>query len=392
MRSLIFFLNCFYIVLVLLWEPLHNTIITFDSKGRTVVFLSIILFLLNLISNKRFKRLLLSKPIVFWGIWIIYSSINLSIQGYDHELPFLFYIIINLFAPFLIMLIVAFEWHYQPKKIIFMLLFTFVSYGLFTLLLIDEFAGLTAEQNVGKLGNMGPLNTMFVIFYASLLFAHKWLKKQTLLLSIAFTFLIIVLIATRKAFGAALIMLIFLILSQVKLSFKSLALTIVLSLITIGSVNLALNNSTMGKRFESIEESGMKFNTTDNEVLNLLGDRAFFYITGTEIFLENPITGIGLNNFTNKSGTNYRIHSEYIVQITEGGIIGCLFFLLFYLSISRKLYQIWKTNRNTRTLTFVLIGGFSAILFVNITAWTYEFPHYFACFGVIIGYLKINKQ
>ena len=290
------------------------------------------------------------------------------------------------------MLIVAFEWHYQPKKIIFMLLFTFVSYGLFTLLLIDEFAGLTAEQNVGKLGNMGPLNTMFVIFYASLLFAHKWLKKQTLLLSIAFTFLIIVLIATRKAFGAALIMLIFLILSQVKLSFKSLALTIVLSLITIGSVNLALNNSTMGKRFESIEESGMKFNTTDNEVLNLLGDRAFFYITGTEIFLENPITGIGLNNFTNKSGTNYRIHSEYIVQITEGGIIGCLFFLLFYLSISRKLYQIWKTNRNTRTLTFVLIGGFSAILFVNITAWTYEFPHYFACFGVIIGYLKINKQ
>lgn len=392
MRSLIYFLNYFYVVLVLLWEPLHETIITFDSKGRTVVFLSIFLFLLNLISNKRFKRLLLSKPIVFWGIWIIYSSINLFIKGYDRDLPFLFYIILHLFAPFLIMLIVALEWHYKPKKIIFLLLFTFVSYGLFTLLLIDTYAGLTAEQNVGKLGNMGPLNTMFVIFYASLLFAHKWLKKQSLLLYIAFTFLIILLIATRKAFGAALIMLIFLILSQVKLSPKSLALTIVLSLITIGSVNLALNNSTMGKRFESIEDSGMKFNTTDNEVLNLLGDRAFFYIAGTEIFLKNPITGIGLNNFTKKTGTSYRIHSEYMVQITEGGIIGSLFFLFFYLSISRKLYQILKTNWNTRTITLVLIGGFISILFVNITAWTYAFPNYFACFGVIIGYLKINKQ
>ena len=40
MRSLIYFLNYFYVVLVLLWEPLHETIITFDSKGRTVVFLS----------------------------------------------------------------------------------------------------------------------------------------------------------------------------------------------------------------------------------------------------------------------------------------------------------------------------------------------------------------
>ena len=388
MRNLTYLLNYFYIVFVLLWEPIHATIFTLDSKGRIVVYLTIFIFLLNFISNRRFQRFSLSKPMIFWGIWLIYSSINLKITGYHGDLPFLFYLILHLFTPFVMMLIVSVEWHYDPKKILYVLLGVFMIYGLSLIILIDNYTGFTGEQNVGTFGNMGPLNILFVIFYSGLLFAKKWIKKQHLYLFIFFAFLIIVLSATRKAFGAAVIMLAFIILSQIKLSPKKLVQVAVLSIITIWGGNFALNNTTMGKRFATIEESGEIYNTTDNETLNLLGDRAFFYIVGWKIFLEKPITGIGLNNFQKKANSRVRIHSEYMVQITEGGIIGSSLFLFFNLWISLNLYKNWKNNKNNRSIILVLIGGFSAILFINITGWTYAFPHYFACFGVIIGYLK----
>ena len=397
MRNLTYFLNYIYIILVLLWEPLHDTILTFDSKGRIIVFLTIAVFLLNFISSLRFQRTLFSKPIIFWGIWVIYACVNLKIKGYHGDLSFLFYLILNIFKPFVIMLIVSLEWHYKPKKILYTLLCVFIIYGAFTLILVDSYTGFTGGQNVGALGNMGPLNTIFIIFYSGLLFAHKWLKQRTLFFCIVFAFFIVLLIATRKAFGAGVIMLLFIVLSQIKLSPKKLLLVAVLSLITISSIKFALNNTTMGKRFATIEESGKKFNTTDNESLNLLGDRAFFYIRGWSIFLDAPITGIGLNNFTKITGTNYRIHSEYMVQLTEGGIIGSTLFLFFYLWIFLNIYKSIKKNKNNRKITIVLLGGFFAIIFINVTAWTYSFPHYFACFGIIIGYLnrkpsqKVNR-
>ncbi|MEL4457164.1 O-antigen ligase family protein [Lutimonas vermicola] len=362
-----------------------------DSKGRLVVYLTIFVFLLNFITNSRFQRFSLSKPIIFWGVWIIYSAINLIITGYNGDLPFLWYLVLRLFTPFTVMLIVSVELYYAPKKILYVLLSTFIIYGLFILILVDNYSGFSGEQNVGAFGNMGPLNIMFIIFYSGLLFAHKWLKQQNLFFCILFAFLIIVLSATRKAFGAAVIMLTFIILSQIKLSPKKLVQVAVLSLITIWSINFALNNTTMGKRFTTIEESGMEYNTTDNETLNLLGDRAYFYIKGWSIFLEKPIAGIGLNNFPKIAESSYRIHSEYIVQITEGGIIGSSLFLFFYLWISLNLYNSWRKNKNNRSIILVLIGGFVAIIFINITAWTYEFSHYFACFGIIIGYLKKMK-
>lgn len=242
MQRIIHLFNYFYIVLILLWEPLHYTIITFDNKGRIVVFLSIFVFLLNLISSTKFKRLAFSKPIIFWGGWIIYSSINLIVIGYYGYLPFLFHVFLRLFTPFIVMLIVSLEWQYAPKKVLYLLLVTFTIYGAFTLLLINSSSEFVGEQNVGALGNMGPLNTMFIIFYSGLLFAHKWLKQRNLFFYIIFAFFVIFLIATRKAFGAGLIMLAFIFLSQFNLSSKKIAQVVVLSLLTFWGVNFGLNN------------------------------------------------------------------------------------------------------------------------------------------------------
>ena len=388
MRNLTHFLNYTYVIFVVLWDPLHNTIITLDSKQLGITILTIVVFLINFITSQKFKQFLFSKPIIFWGIWVIFSCINLKISGYNGELPYSSYIILELFSPFLTMLIVCVELFYNHKKISHTLFAVFCIYGLFATFLSTGLGNFTGEQNLGPLGNLGSLNIMFIIFYASLLYAHKWLKTRSLIFYTVISTSLILTLATRKAFGAALIMVIFAILSQIKISIKNLWKLIVFIILIIYSIDLVLNNTLMGTRLTNTIDVGQKFNTTDNETLNFLGDRAFYYIEGWNIFLENPLTGIGLNNFTKETGTNYRIHSEYMVQLTEGGIIGCTFFLLFYLWIFRNLYKRLK-EKNRDKVFMVLTGGFIAIIFINLTAWTYAFPHYFACLGIIIGYLKM---
>ena len=97
MRSHLQLLNYFYITIVILWEPLRKMVITFDASARTIIFLSIVVFLLNYLRNKRFKKLVFSKPFVFWGIWVIFSSINLYVKGYSGELPFAYQIVLKLY-------------------------------------------------------------------------------------------------------------------------------------------------------------------------------------------------------------------------------------------------------------------------------------------------------
>ena len=389
MPKLTHFLNYSYLMLAILWLPLSQTIITVDGKGRMIVFLTIFLIILNFISNRRFQLLLFSKPIIFWGIWVIYSCINLINKGYQGEESIFFFVTLNLIVPFLVMLIVSLEWSYSNIKILKFLLFTFFIYGLIILFFFDTSLTITGDRNSNIIGNVGSLNTMFVVFYSSLLYVYKKLTLKKVLFYVLFALLIILLIATRKAFGAVLIMMVFAIISQFNISVKNIIRFVFFSLFIFFSTSLILNNSTIGDRFSNIEQEGQNFNTTDNQILDLLGDRAFFYIEGWSQFIKTPATGIGLNNFMRIADSNYTIHSEYMVQLTEGGVIGTLLFLFFYFWLILNLYKSLKKNKE---ITTVLIGGLLAIIFVNITAWTYAFPQYFACFGIITGYLINNRQ
>ena len=77
-------LNYFYIFLSIVWIPLQKSIFVIDGAGRSLIFFTIIISLLNF-SNKKSRKLIYSKPIIFWGIWVIYSICNLYIKGYHQE-------------------------------------------------------------------------------------------------------------------------------------------------------------------------------------------------------------------------------------------------------------------------------------------------------------------
>lgn len=387
------YFNYFYIALVLLWAPLQGTIMSFDAKGRILFALTIIAFFVNY--NKQvFKKIIFSKPIIFWIIWVIYSATNMMSKGFHNEyLSPSFYIITKLVMPLVIMSVCAYEYKKDKNKLIKALLYIFCIYSIIGFFFMAVNSLHTGDGAAGEatLGNKLALNTLFIIFYAGLLYKWGELSAVKFIGFVAFAFAVIIASATRKALGAATILLIFVVLSNMRFTVKSYVSVLFLALTLYVGTNYIMKNTIMGERLSTTEEVGEEYNTSNNAFLNFLGDRAFFYIMGTEIFYEHPISGIGLLNFTEETGTNFRIHSEYIVQLAENGLIGSTLFVLFYVSLISAILKYRKHSILAKTTGNIFLGGVFAILFISLTTWTYESSVYFACLGTVIGATKTDK-
>jgi O-antigen ligase len=389
MQNFLSKINYIYLFFAILWVPFQKVILKVDGAGLSIMTFTIIILIINLCS-KTSKKLLLSKPILFWGLWVLYSGINLYVKGYNNDFIFYSFFIIQLLLPFTVMLVSARECIMNRKKTLQLLLLVFLCYGFLGLYLIGfTYAFDRGGQDFSV--NLLALNVLFLIFFALLMYAHKWIKLRHVLILSSIALFLIFSTATRKALGTAGLFFFFSLISKFRFSVsKIFGLATVLSIFYFASIYL-LSNSLIGERLMEIEESGIRANTTDIEALNILGDRVFFYIDGWNFFTENPLTGIGLRNFANLAENSITIHSEYMVQLTENGIIGVLLFLLFNVWIGKSLFINIKNNRVHRHLYLTLLGGFVGILFINFTAWTYAFPQYFAVFGIIISYLKQIK-
>ena len=212
---------------------------------------------------------------------------------------------------------------------------------------------------------------------------------------IIFAIGIVVVTATRKALGAGVIMIIGLILSQIKLTFSSFIKLLLPIMVLYYGIGYVMSNTQMGKRLSQLEEQkdiiSAQYNVENNVFLKAMGDRAPQYILGTELFMENPVTGIGLTNFQRKSGYPYRLHTEYMVQICECGIIGSILFIAFYAGIIRRLIRKIKNSPDDKKNVIMMFGGIAALLFIYLTAWSYSICTYFLPLGYIIGYTLSNN-
>ncbi len=95
-----------------------------------------------------------------------------------------------------------------------------------------------------------------------------------------------------------------------------------------------------------------------NERINIksISRRSNLNIVGLKIFLQHPILGIGINNFTSEVTTNFEIirneiflqpaHNVIILLLAETGIIGIY---LYYLGYSKL-----KTHIDFQQLIFLL--------------------------------------
>jgi O-antigen ligase len=103
------------------------------------------------------------------------------------------------------------------------------------------------------------------------------------------------------------------------------AVSILLGILAV-IMPFVLDNTIVGKRFERFfyKGQGKIFEAVKAQ------DRYDMYVEGTKILLENPLFGVGLDNFKAHSLFKNYSHSDYIEPLTNTGLIGFLLYQSFY--------------------------------------------------------------
>lgn len=381
---MVFKFNTFYLFLVIIW-PMIQSMLAIDGAGRTVIILSFVAIILNVRYNWGIlRRVLFQKPIIFWFLWVLYNILNSMVKGNPTELPFWVFIM-NFSLPLIVMIVACIQTCYSITLL--------SNRVLLSMLLLSIWGGSgmdVADQGrivSDEMGNSLALVLSMVVFISCLLYKRNNMSFKILMLIILFALAMITMMATRKAFGASLLIILMTVLSYINIrSIKNVLFMVLLVFVFNIGMNYIMEKTVMGERLVETEDVGEKYNSSDIEALSFLGDRASMYLKGWDLFLEHPVTGIGLLNYRKFTGSDFVIHSEYVVQLAECGVIGLVLFLSFYFSIIKGLFRYRGKDR------LVLLGGIISILFIAFTGWLYSFSFYFIIIGIIIGVYKFDNR
>ena len=360
-------------------------------KANALNTANILLLLLSvavaMTANRNYLRLLSVKPILFWSLWVVYAFLAWAIIGIRSGGKPLNFILPSFVYPIITMCIVCYEGNKDLRRTTLVVLVALSAYVIAGMLFQDHSAASSAwedERGGHQMGNKLPLKACILTFMACLAFIKGWIDKRWFIALSLFSLVTILYVATRKAFAGWMIVMGASLLSRFRLNKpRDWIRVLVLLLAALFVYNYIMAHTYMGVRMEGTVEQGMERNETDVEALNYLGDRAMQYAWAWEEFLKHPLTGIGIHNYQAVTGSLFRLHTEYMVQLCECGLIGVTLYLLFVFGLLNTLSM--SRGRTDKRLLFVCLGGILCVLFINFTSWTYEGCHYFAMYGIILA-------
>lgn len=385
-------INLAYLVFLIVWQPIKMLTIQIDGKGRIPFVLTLFVLLYNLFANPDVRKLMWKKPFVIWLIWIVYAFVNMMVKGYhfDSNTP-LFFLVNKLLIPYLALTLTCHEGVVNRKRLVRLLVFAFAFYcflGFF-------FMGRAHSEDDSSL----TLGNALAIYGSLLVFLLIAARNEEAMSGFGFTTLVVLVLlmiistATRKAFGVAAILIAFYGLSLVSLKPKNIFFVIVLAIGAYVGVEYVMDNTYLGERLANTsEQSESRIDyASDSKFLQFVGDRAPHYVLGWEIFKQHPVTGIGLYNFMHVSGFQERLHTEYMVQFTENGLIGFILFVLYNFWYIKNLNRLRRASEN-KSKAIIGLGWIVALLFLEVTAWTYDMNAAFICSGVVASFVySYNK-
>lgn len=388
MNSYIHKFNYFFIAFLIAWRPVQLYILKVDEAGRTLLFLSFIALLGNLwlLQWKRYWTLFKNPAFLCWSALLVYSLINTIIKGYDDEYGFFHFFRYNYLQTYLFLVILLIELARDRIKCLNALLVGILLYLI--LGAIHMTAGREGRVEAQELGNQLALNATTGVLLVCVAYNYKELSKKLFFSMVVFCLFIIMMSATRKALGASVILLAGLWISKnPDMSLKSFVQLTLFALVAYFSLSYILENSLVGQR-SAHEQAKILSQMAGYKQMNpflaaLVGDRALQYVTGFELFMNNFWTGIGVANFMKTSGFSVRLHTEYMVQLCENGIIGFSLLVSFYVFLLRNLIRRILDGQH-----MVIMGLFAllALLFLNITAWTYNQEFAMIFYALVIDY------
>ena len=387
-RNLYLF-NIFYLVVAILWPLVKSLYLGgIDGAGRVEMLLMAIALIAN------FKGFVKSPRQMFlWGIWIIYVVICSHYKGFLNEYQtFGNWVLTSLVFPFITMLVAYQAIMYDYKRSIKILFWAYLFYvflGSLSMGSLESYDGGYRMANV--MGNTFFNTSILFASFVGLFYSQGNLKKVFYWLLLLLVFYVIYRSGERKGLICVFIIIIgsFYAANSGKGAISIIYMAFLL-LVGMISVDLILTHSTAGQRMAtSLAESQFQ----DNLFLRMMGDRGIMYYLGWDMFLQNPLTGIGITNFCWENGYMHGLpfHTEYMVQLAECGIIGTLFFIILYFGMIKKLVSCYR-HKIALNETIILISTLASILVINLVSWTYDNPNYFMMYGIIYGFCQLKSS
>lgn len=355
----------------------------------STIFISIFIFY---IEDLKFRKIASSFPAVLFLTLMLYHCIN----AFYKKVPgFNAIDILHGIKLFSCLVIISFWACKDFLKTIKILLLTYLArciIVLFFSLIISDYSETERITGVGGsatgLGQMAALTGIFIVYLNSL---NRVSVKNNILFFIL-PICVIVLSQTRNALAMIMISIFttFFLFSQGRKHvslIRALPLFLLVVAIPLQAMTI-LNNTHFGQRFQSGFEDAYYHKYSTGTFFDIIvGDRVVYYVRGWDFFMESPITGIGMYNYKNLTGGIYPLHSEYMVQLCEGGIIGAVLWLTF---IGFMFFVISKYIKNTK----IKVAAFSSmivLLFCAIYAREFWGEIFYPIYSLILSSYFKNK-
>ncbi len=389
-RSIYLFLTYFPLFVIIIWDALKVYLNLGSPIIQFAVLAPVLLVGVSENLNKGFLDILFSRPVSTWLVWIIYSLLNTLVvidKTYQDNNP-----IILAFSLFVVLIFILFivNLNIKTASLLKILIFSYF----FRLLLSYIFDSEGAYQRFGSEFNSNSI-AFGALFLVGLIFLKKIQFNEIRKIDYFILFIAIYTIfitGSRKNFISLVLLLIGYIyiyrsFSKVKNIFKYSFFLIIIGF----SMIWILNNTLTGERLiDSYYKTISHSQSGDKEMM--FDSRARYYVHGWQLFKEHPINGIGLRNFQNYDYVNNSLHTEYMSQITEGGLIGTFLFLYFYAYILLRLFKIRKKQNDLKRLTefYILLLIIMFVLFFG--TWIYRTPMMWVFIALAIRFIKEAKQ
>lgn len=366
-------------------------VVKIDPGAKTCGLACVSYYIYLFLSNKDFRWVAKSFFSVIWLILICYhiwNSVDLKVKfEMGHSLLFF-----KAFLCYFVMVLSAFLFKIDAKRAFSVCVVSFYLYMFCSLsvMSVDESFGGRIKGGIHP-NQLAQCAGMFMMLMACRKNMFGISMKKILQICII-PFIIMLYCGSRNG----LLLLVFFILTLCVsslltkgLSTKKLFLFLCGSLFAIAFTYFVMSHTMVGERMLATKSQAESVQLKSGTILDYLGDRGWYYIVGWDMFLQSPVRGIGYYNFRNFNVHDLPLHSEYMMNICEGGIIAVVLYFSFLL---RMLFTRIKSFRKQKTpLSFSLLMSLLAYMAIGLTAREFIYSPFYPVLGLIL-YSNISEK
>lgn len=363
------------------------------ARNTIVSLLFLVVFAVYWGKSRLFRKLSTSFPLMIWLLLTLFHCINALVK---HVPEVNVLDILHGLKIYSCICIFYFWGTVDFKSTIKILVSCFICYLCLSFVVCDfrgnELEGrMTGAIYATALGQAAAISCFYIVF-------HCVVNKFTLYKSFKYfilPFIVVILTQSRNAMGMMGIAMIAYFLSYMSLgNYKKRIMHILIigSIAFIVSYNIYIQSDFSHRIAEIAYHSSTNTLILDYETGTffdkIIGDRLVYYVLGYQLFLNSPITGIGMWNYKYVIGGDFPLHSEYMVHLCEGGLVAVTLWVLFWIYIIRGSYK-YVIRREYRIIVFFAIAQ---LLFCALYGRLFFSEFFYPIIGIILSLIYFFKQ